>query len=621
MKKNITINLCGRLYQIDEDAYELLSHYTDTLRNYFMKQEGGAEIADDIEQRISELFDELKSQGIEAITIEHVQGVIDQIGNVEQIAGDGQSEEADAQDSTANANADQTQKEKKEYKPTATKKFFRDPGHKVLAGVLAGCANYFGGSANGWRWGYVVFLALYYAFGSSVGMSIFNAPFFALVSFVFALPLSLLPFIPYILAAIFAPEAQSAEDYLKMKGEEVTPENLVKEVKEKPILPKPPVSSSNGGSDFWDILVGILSLGFIVLFGLSFLAIFCAIIFLAAVPSAVGEYNSYEYVVPAICAGIALLVSTGILLYCSIHAAISSFRGKGKMSNKQRVLWLVAWLIALFTSIGFTIYSFQKFNQYESHNSFSYGSIVGQTRNIVDQFGHYFDQEEWNYFQEEGWELIRAENTSRFTSSGEYMTGDDGVLYLDAWNDRKPVVYRAQKTEVVEPGVYRLSAVVRTDGVGKFIFVEGQKMVGMEKDSIDGDSMWHARLEPVEELKMRMKEFPVEGNEGGNIWKTIAHQKDQIGTFTDSNMNFEPALYQPDSLVQQYVNSLEEWKRDQIFSANWEKGYGWNYICIDNIVVKNQSQITYGVNVPVGKSATGWFSATDFVLEKISDLK
>jgi hypothetical protein len=27
MKKNITINLCGRLFQIDEDAYELLQQY------------------------------------------------------------------------------------------------------------------------------------------------------------------------------------------------------------------------------------------------------------------------------------------------------------------------------------------------------------------------------------------------------------------------------------------------------------------------------------------------------------------------------------------------------------------------------------------------------------------
>ena len=73
MKKNITINLCGRLYQIDEDAYELLSQYTETLRNYFLKQEDGKEIADDIDERIAELLDDLKAQGFEAITIEQVQ--------------------------------------------------------------------------------------------------------------------------------------------------------------------------------------------------------------------------------------------------------------------------------------------------------------------------------------------------------------------------------------------------------------------------------------------------------------------------------------------------------------------------------------------------------------------
>ena len=35
MKKNITINLCGRLFQIDEDAYELLQQYIESLRSYF----------------------------------------------------------------------------------------------------------------------------------------------------------------------------------------------------------------------------------------------------------------------------------------------------------------------------------------------------------------------------------------------------------------------------------------------------------------------------------------------------------------------------------------------------------------------------------------------------------
>ena len=63
MKKNITLNLCGRLFNIDEDAYEMLSTYEQSLRSYFRSREGGEEIADDIEARIAELMDELKAQG------------------------------------------------------------------------------------------------------------------------------------------------------------------------------------------------------------------------------------------------------------------------------------------------------------------------------------------------------------------------------------------------------------------------------------------------------------------------------------------------------------------------------------------------------------------------------
>ena len=56
MKKNININLFGTIYNIDEDAYELLQEYLTNLRSYFGKQEGGEEIADDNEHRIAELF-------------------------------------------------------------------------------------------------------------------------------------------------------------------------------------------------------------------------------------------------------------------------------------------------------------------------------------------------------------------------------------------------------------------------------------------------------------------------------------------------------------------------------------------------------------------------------------
>ena len=60
MKKNITVNLFGTLYAIDDDACKLLEQYLDNMRSYFSKREGGDEITDDIEHRVAELFSELK---------------------------------------------------------------------------------------------------------------------------------------------------------------------------------------------------------------------------------------------------------------------------------------------------------------------------------------------------------------------------------------------------------------------------------------------------------------------------------------------------------------------------------------------------------------------------------
>lgn len=108
MKKNITINLFGSLYAIDEDAYELLNQYQNNMRRYFSRKEGGEEIAEDIERRIAELFDELKASGVEAITIEHVRDIISRIGNPEEM--DGVETETTA-DKTDNAPKESERKE------------------------------------------------------------------------------------------------------------------------------------------------------------------------------------------------------------------------------------------------------------------------------------------------------------------------------------------------------------------------------------------------------------------------------------------------------------------------------------------------------------------------------
>ena len=216
MKKNITINLCGRLYQIDEDAYELLSQYIEALRSYFKKQEGGEEIADDIEERVAELFDDLKAQGTEAIAIEQVQDIIHQIGQVEEIAGETPSDSPEGEGSHAGGS-------EKVQRPLNTKKYFRDSQNKLLAGVLAGCAQYFGGSADAWRWGFVILSVLWIGFWSSIGIFMLS---------IFVLPFIFLPAFAYLLVAIFSPATQTAEDVLQMKGKEVNPQNLATEVQE-----------------------------------------------------------------------------------------------------------------------------------------------------------------------------------------------------------------------------------------------------------------------------------------------------------------------------------------------------------------------------------------------------
>ena len=56
MKKTLTVNLGGTVFNIDDDAYRLLDNYLSNLKIHFRKEAGADEIIDDIERRISELF-------------------------------------------------------------------------------------------------------------------------------------------------------------------------------------------------------------------------------------------------------------------------------------------------------------------------------------------------------------------------------------------------------------------------------------------------------------------------------------------------------------------------------------------------------------------------------------
>ena len=77
-------------------------------------------------------------------------------------------------------------------------------------------------------------------------------------------------------------------------------------------------------------------------------------------------------------------------------------------------------------------------------------------------------------------------------------------------------------------------------------------------------------------------------------------------------------------MVNELVSLLSPKDRKNICKANRKNGYGWSYIYIDSIRVAKPSELFYGVttdeNITGSTATTGWFSASDFKLERIGDL-
>lgn len=141
MKKVININFQGTIIPIEESSYELLKQYIESLRRYFAQEEGSNEIVNDIESRISELFNQRLKAGSTCITDEDVQAIIKSIGRPEDL------EENELSGETEGPAAEK--KEQKEddfgynFHNYRNKTLFRDENNKVLGGVCSGIAAYF----------------------------------------------------------------------------------------------------------------------------------------------------------------------------------------------------------------------------------------------------------------------------------------------------------------------------------------------------------------------------------------------------------------------------------------------------------------------------------------------
>lgn len=188
MKKTLTINLVGTIFNIDEDAYRLLDNYLSNLRIHFQNEEGTDEIMNDFESRISELFGERLRLGYEVITIEHVESVINRMGKPEEIFEEEEKEEEKSQKRVF-----------QEQVIEGKKKLMRDPDNRILGGVAAGIAAYMGWDVTAVR--LVMILLLF-------------------------IPVTYWMFLLYIILWIVMPQAQTATDRLIMRGENITLETI-----------------------------------------------------------------------------------------------------------------------------------------------------------------------------------------------------------------------------------------------------------------------------------------------------------------------------------------------------------------------------------------------------------
>ena len=144
MKKTININFQGQLITIEETAYDILNGYIQSLKDYFRQEAEGNEIVNDIENRIAELFGNRLKHGIPCITDDDVTSIIDTIGRPEEFDLEFDEREEEKENATMPPPHTQSGQSQMPPPVTEQEKksLFRKSNDRILGGVCSGLAHY-----------------------------------------------------------------------------------------------------------------------------------------------------------------------------------------------------------------------------------------------------------------------------------------------------------------------------------------------------------------------------------------------------------------------------------------------------------------------------------------------
>jgi len=269
MKKNISINISGIIFHIEEDGYESLRKYLDSINKYFSSFEDSSEILADIESRIAELFLSKLNEGKQVITMEDVTALIATMGSVSDFKAAEEQESSDPQQQSSKRKEESYSEKSKAYQYQPQKPFQRDQKRKILGGVCAGIGNYFNIDpvwvrlltallAFAYGIGFLVYLIMWIVIpgsydleetetgkkmfrdterkvlgGVSGGLAAFFGVDIVLVRFIFVLTTFFFGtgFLVYLVLWVVLPEARSLTDRMQMQGEPVTLSNIESNIK------------------------------------------------------------------------------------------------------------------------------------------------------------------------------------------------------------------------------------------------------------------------------------------------------------------------------------------------------------------------------------------------------
>lgn len=384
MKKTFNINIGGFVFTIDDDAYELLNNYIDTLQEAFRHQTEGREIVNDIESRIAELFQEKISGGQMVITLSDTEEIINRIGQPEDIISI--SEEIEENRDPVTGETIDTETISLNDTPQGTvppvepgrvnKKLFRDPQMGILGGVCAGLGEYLN-----------VDIALIRLL---MVISIF-------------ISLSITAFI-YVLLWIILPEVKTPYDRMQLQGEQPTIQNIGEKVTGSFRNGVDSVSNEirQKGPGFWSGLVKVfvvifLIIAFPVIFalGLSLLGcLFALIMFVVASISGgsalasdliFGGESNYRVVIYGLLTAIGFILVFGVPIFALIRMMM--LRNRESMSSGWKWALVVTWIIGFILAGVFT--GFIVKNDYEFN-----GDKIWNGKKGIFQIERYDDNDE-----------------------------------------------------------------------------------------------------------------------------------------------------------------------------------------------------------------------------------